>query len=239
MHSMPTPRRLFAVLAAVSLAAGLAAGCSSPASKETAAPLPDAANLVKQCSQATKEVTSVHLVLSTTGKIKRLPVKTLTGDLTTTPGTAAKGNAKLSIAGSDVDAQFVVFGGRLYAALTGDQWSDFGPAADIYDPASILNPDTGLANVLANLSDPKAESRETLNGQDTIRITGKVSANTVNQLAPQLKADQPMPATVWIQENGNHELVQARLNPSADNSIQMTLSNWNEPVTVAKPSVNG
>ncbi|KAA8968188.1 LppX_LprAFG lipoprotein [Mycobacterium sp.] len=234
---MPTPRRLFAVLAAVSLAAGLVVGCS--ASKKTAAPLPDAANLVRQCSQATKDVTSVHLVLSTTGKIKKLPVKTLTGDLTTKPSTAAKGNAKLSMGGSDVDAQFVVYGGRLYAALTGDLWSDFGPAADIYDPASILNPDTGLANVLAHLSDPKAESRETLNGQDTIRISGKVPADTVNQLAPQLKADQPMPITVWIQENGNHELVQAKLSPSADNSIQMTLSNWNEPVTVTKPSVTG
>ena len=230
-------RRLIAVLAAVSLAAALVAGCSS--SKKNTNPLPDAASLVKQSSQATKNVKSVHLVLSVTGKIKGLPVKTLTGDLTTNPGTAAKGSAKITIGGSDVDAQFVVFDGHLYAALSGNQWSDFGPASDIYDPSQILNPDTGLANLLANISDPKAESRETINGQDTIRITGKASASAVNALAPQLKADQPLPTTVWIQENGDHELVQAKLNQTSDNSVQMTLSNWNQPVTVTKPPVNG
>lgn len=230
--------RLVAVLTAVSFTAALVAGCSSSA-KQAGKPLPDAANLVKQSSQVTKDLTSVHLVLTVTGKVKGMPIKTLTGDLTTSPNTAAKGNANVSIAGSAVDAQFVVFGGTLYAALSGDQWSDWGPAADIYDPASILNPGTGLANILTNLSDPKAESRETVNGQDAIRITGKVSANAVNQLAPQLKADQPMPATVWIQENDEHELVQAKLNQSADNAIQMTLSNWNQPVTVTKPPVNG
>ncbi|MGH3634955.1 LppX_LprAFG lipoprotein [Mycobacterium sp.] len=234
---MPT-RRLFTVLAAASLATALVAGCSS-SSKQSSNPLPDAANLVKQSSQATKNVKSVHLVLSVNGKIKGMPIKTLTGDLTTSPGTAAKGNAKITIGGSDVDAEFVVFGGDLYAALSGDQWSDFGPAADIYDPSQLLNPATGFANMLANLSDPKAESRENMNGQDTIRISGKVSASAVNQLAPQLKADQPRPITVWIQENGDHELVQAKLDQSGDNSIQMTLSNWNQPVTVTKPPVNG
>lgn len=235
---MPTRSRLFAVLAAVSIATALVGGCSS-SSKQSSNPLPDAANLVKQSSQTTKNLKSVHLVLSVTGKIKGLPIKTLTGDLTNVPSTAAKGNGTLSIGGSDVDAQFVVIDGHLYAALSGDQFSDFGPASDIYDPSSILNPDTGLANMLANLSDPKAESRENIGGQDTVRITGKVSASAVNALAPQLKADQALPATVWIQENGDHQLVQAKLNQSADNAVQMTLSNWNQPVTVTKPPVNG
>jgi lipoprotein LprG len=53
-----------------------------------------------------------------------------------------------------------------------------------------------------------------------------------------LKATQPLPATVWIQETGDHELVQAKLDQSAGNSIQMTLSNWNAPVQVSKPPVS-
>jgi lipoprotein LprG len=239
---MQTPRRicrisgrLSAVLAVVSIAAALVAGCSS--SKHTSKPLPDAATLLKESSQTTKGVKSVHLVLSTTGKVKGLPLKTLTGDLTTAPSTAAKGDAKITLAGSDIDAQFVVYNTVLYAALTPNNWSDFGPAADIYDPSSILNPNTGLANILANFTDPKADGRQTINGQDTVRITGKVSADAVNALAPQLKASQPLPATVWIQENGNHELVQAKLDQSPGNSIQMTLSNWGEPVQVTKPPV--
>jgi lipoprotein LprG len=233
---MQMRRPILAVLAALSIAATVVSGCSS-SSKQSASALPDAANLVKQSIQTTKSVKSVHLVLSVNGKIKHLPIKNLTGDLTTTPATAAQGNANITFGGSDIDAQFVVDGGTLYAAMSPGQWENFGPAADIYDPSSILKPDTGLANVLTNLSNPKAESRETISGQSTVKITGTASADAVNGLAPQLKATQPMPTTVWIEENGDHQLVQAQLEQSPGNSVQMTLSNWNAPVQVTKPPV--
>jgi lipoprotein LprG len=237
---MPTLRRLgpiLAVLVALAVAAALVGGCSS--SKQSAAPLPDAATLLSKSNLATRNVKSVHLVLSVTGTIHGLPVKTLTGDLTTSPDTAAKGDANLTVLGSAVDAQFVVDDGTLYAALTPGHWESFGPASAIYDPSEILNPNTGLANVLTNISNPKSESRETINGQSTIKITGTASADAVNGLAPQLKATQPLPATMWIQETGDHQMVQAKLDQSPGNSVQMTLSNWNAPVQVTKPPVAG
>lgn len=237
---MPTPspkRPILAVLAALSIAAALVGGCSS--AKQSSAPLPDAATLLAKSNLTTRNVKSVHLVLSVTGTIKGLPVKTLTGDLTTSPDTAAKGDANLTVLGSAVDAQFVVDGGTLYAALTPGHWESFGPASAIYDPSEILNPNTGLANVLTNISNPKSESRETINGQSTIKITGNASADAVNGIAPQLKATQPLPATVWIEESGDHQLAQSKLDQSAGNSVQMTLSNWNAPVQVTKPPVAG
>jgi lipoprotein LprG len=235
---MPTRRPILAVLAALSIATALIVSCSS-GPKPSGAPLPDATALVKQSSDTTKNVKSVHLVVSVRGKIKGLPVKTLTGDLTMSPATAAKGDAKITVSGSDVDAPFVVDNGTLYAALTAGKWDNFGPAANIYDPSLILNPDTGLANLLANITNPKSDSRETINGQDTIKITGTAPVDAVNGLVPQLKATQPLPATVWIQENGDHQLLQAQLDQSAGNSIQMTLSNWNAPVQVTQPPVSG
>jgi lipoprotein LprG len=234
---MPPRRPILAVLAALAIAAALVSGCSS--SKQSTAPLPDAATLINESSQTTKAVKSVHLVLSVSGTIHGLPVKTLTGDLMTSPATAAKGEANLTVLGSSVDAQFVVDDGTLYAALTPGHWESFGPAAAIYDPSSILNPNTGVANVLTNISNPKSESRETIDGQSTVKITGTASVDAVNGLAPNLKATQPLPATVWIQETGDHQLVQAKLDQSAGNSVQMTLSNWNAPVQVTKPPVAG
>ncbi len=236
---MPTRRLgpILAVLAALSIVAALVGGCSS--SKRSAAPLPDAAALLAKSNLTTRNVKSVHLVLSVAGKIKGLPVKTLTGDLTTSPDTAAKGEANLTVLGSAVDAQFVIDDGTLFAALTPGHWESFGPANAIYDPSEILNPNTGLANILTNISNPKSESRENINGQSTVKITGTASADAVNGLAPQLKATQPLPATMWIQENGDHQLVQAKLDQSAGNSVQMTLSNWNAPVQVTKPPVAG
>ncbi|WP_408632343.1 LppX_LprAFG lipoprotein [Mycobacterium basiliense] len=234
---MQIRRRLFAVLATLSIATALVAACSS-GTKDSGGPLPDAAPLVTQATEQTKNLKSAHLVLTVNGKIPGLSLKTLSGDLTTKP-TAAKGNVKLTLGGSDIDADFVVIDGNLYATLTPNKWSDFGPAADIYDPSQILNPDTGLANVLANLKDAKTEGRDTINGQSTIRVSGKVTADAVNQIAPPFNATDPVPGTVWIQEGGDHQLAQAKLDRGSGNSVEMTLSNWGEQVQVTKPPVSG
>ncbi|WP_082966879.1 LppX_LprAFG lipoprotein [Mycobacterium sp. 852002-51163_SCH5372311] len=207
-------------------------------SKKSGAPLPDAKTLVKQSADVTKTVKTAHLDLTVNGKIQGLPLKALTGDLATTPTTAAKGNAKILLGGSsEIDADFVILDGELYStALSPGKWDDMGKVDDLvhYDPSSILNPDTGLANVLANLTDPKAEGRDTINGQTTIRISGKVSADVLNKLAP-LNVSQPTPTTVWIQETGDHQLAQVKVDKGSGNSIQMALSNWNQPVQVTKP----
>ena len=103
--------------------------------------------------------------------------------------------------------------------------------------SAILNPDTGLANVLANFTEPKADGRETINGVDTVRVTGNVSADAVNKIAPQIAATGPVSGTAWIAEEGNHELMQAKLEPTPGNSVTMTMSDWGKPVTVTKPAV--
>jgi lipoprotein LprG len=240
---MQTPRAkrpLLAVLASLAIAAGLVGACSS--SKQNSGPLPDPKTLLTESSQTTKTVKSVHMVLTVTGKIKGLPVKTLTGDITNIPNTAAKGNARITVAGEDLDADFVVLNGELFSnALPPHNWSDFGQATELikYDPSTILDPNTGLANLLANFTNAKADGRETINGQNTIRITGTVWPQAVNKLAGPFDATQPVPATAWIQETGDHQLVQASLQKDANDSVQLTLSNWNQSVEVTKPPVSG
>jgi lipoprotein LprG len=236
MQGMPTRHRLLAVLASLALSTALIAGCSS-GPKQNTAPLPDATNLVKQSAATTKNVKSAHLVLKVNGKIPGLPIKVLTGDLTTAPATAASGNATLTVGGSDIQADFVVVDGDLYATLTPNKWSDFGKASDIYDVSVILNPDVGLANALNNFTDAKAEGRDNINGQDAVRISGKFSADAVNKIVPQFSASAPVPGTVWIQEGGDHQLVQSSLEKSSGNTLLMTMSNWGAPVNVTKPPV--
>ncbi|MCB0941956.1 MAG: LppX_LprAFG lipoprotein [Mycobacterium sp.] len=232
---MQTCRRMFAVLVTLFAATALLlSGCSS--SKPTE-PLPDAAGLLQQAATATKAVKSAHLELTINGKIEGLPVKKLSGDLTNVPAVAISGNSTITMGGSDIDIQLVVLGGTLYAALTPNNWLDMGPAADIYDPSLILNPDTGLANMLTSFSDAKSAASETIDGIQTVRVDGKVSADAVNKIIPQLKATNPMPASVWIQKDEPHQLVQAKLNQTDSDSVQLTLSDWDKPVTVTKPAV--
>lgn len=227
-------RPRIAVLVSIFASFLLIAGCSS--STKSDASLPDAAALLKDSTQTTKAQTSVHLELTVTGKIAELPIESLSGDLTNVPAVAAQGKASIIAFGQTFkDVDFVVTDGDLYGALTPGSFTNFGPAADIYDVSKILNPDVGLANVLANFTDPKAEGRETINGVDTVKITGNVSAEVVNGLA-NVGATAAVPATAWIKEGGDHDLVQAKLDPSQGNSVQMTLSDWGKSVTVTKPA---
>lgn len=236
MQTRPRRYSALSAIAAVAVSAGLVAGCSSGGTSGTAT-LPEAAATLQQSAQTTKALESAHLEITVEGNIKGLPVKNLSGDLTNVPATAAQAKATIIMGGSDLDTDIVVIDGNLYAALTPNNWLDMGPAADIYDPSAILNPATGLANMLANFSDPKSAASEKINGTDTVKVTGQVSADAVNKIVPQVKATGPVPGTAWIEKDGDHHLVQARLEPSSGNAIQMTLSDWNKPVTVTKPQV--
>lgn len=231
---MQTFRRFLAALTVLLAAALLASGCST---KKAAEPLPDAAGLIKQSVQTTKGLKSAHLQIAVTGKIDGLPIKNLAGDLTNVPAVAVKGTATVSLGGSDIEGELVVIDGTLYANLSADNWLDMGPAADVYDPGLILNPESGLANLLSSLTEVKSEGLESIGGVPTVKITGKATSGAVNKIIPQIKATGPLPATVWIQKDAPNQLVQAQLDPSAGNSVQLMLSEWDKPVTVTKPAV--
>jgi lipoprotein LprG len=235
MQTRPRLAVLISLFTALMTALVLTSGCSSD--KKNDGPLPDAATLIKQSQETTKNQHNVHLVLTVTGKIAKLPISLVTGDLTNSPVVAASGKANLEALGSKLeDVSFVVIDDHLYAdALSPGTFNDFGLAVDVFDFSAILSPDKGLANLLANFSDPKAEAREPIGGVDAIKIKGMVSKDAVNAIASQIEATGPVPATAWIREDGDHELVQAQLEPTPGNVIQMTMTDWGKQVTVTKP----
>ena len=229
------PTRLLAIFAALFASAALLAGCSG---SEDNSNLPDAATLLQQSAETTKAQSSAHLLLTVQGEIPALPIESLEGDLTLKPAVAAEGKANLSFLGTRLEGVgFVVLDGTLYAAITAGTYQDFGPAADIYDVSALLSPEKGVGNVISNFSDPKAEGRETVNGVKTVRVTGKISVDAVNAIAPQLAVTEPVPGTAWVAEEGNHELIQVKMEPAQGQSVTITLSDWGKPVTVNKPTV--
>ena len=205
--------RLLAILAALFAAIALIAGCSSK-SQDASKPLPDAAGLLKESSETTKSQSSVHLKLAVQGEIKELPIESLEGDfLTNTPAVAAQGAGQHPLPGTAARGCRL----RRRRRLRSSPHSPRAPIRTSARPSTSMTcrpsstPTAGLANVLTNFSGPKADGRENLNGVDTVRVTGTVSADAVNKIAPQIAATGPVPATAWIGEDGNHELVQAKL----------------------------
>ncbi|GAB3020653.1 LppX_LprAFG lipoprotein [Mycobacterium bourgelatii] len=197
--------------------------------------LPNAAELLTQSHRNATALTSAHLRQTATGDIPGLPVRTVDGDITTIPSAGAAGKENLRLAGADMEVDFVVLDGTFYAALQPGEWTNLGVASDIYDPTAMLNPGIGIAHLLANFTGAKAAEIETLNGVETVRIGGQVRADAVNKLVPQFAATGLVPATAWVRKDGEHQIVQFQLEPGAGKSLVMTFSNWNEPVTVAKP----
>ncbi|MGH3469535.1 MAG: LppX_LprAFG lipoprotein, partial [Thermocrispum sp.] len=93
----------------------VAAGCSGDDEQKPNGPLPDAAGLLSDASESAAKITSTHFVVTTTGTVPGLAVKSIDGDLTAEgEKVAAKGTAKLELMGSIAEGKFVLVDGTLY-----------------------------------------------------------------------------------------------------------------------------
>ncbi|RZS44136.1 lipoprotein LprG [Herbihabitans rhizosphaerae] len=226
------------LLGVLALTAGVLAGCDSE--PDTSGPLPDGAALLRDAAEATRGMSSAHFKLQVNGKIPGVTVQNAEGDLNREGG--AKGKAKVDFGGSLIEAEFVLVDKKLYLkGPTGDfQELPASMGASIYDPSVILNPDQGIAKVLASITSPKTEAREKVMGIDTYRVSGKVTKDVVSPLVPGITTDVDI--KFWLREDGKHQPVRAwfQLPPERDGAgasmVEMELSDVDKPVTVTPPA---
>jgi lipoprotein LprG len=201
------------------------AGSSGPA---------DAGTLLAQSAQSTRSLRSAHLVHAVTGTVQGLSLKSMTVDVTKSPGAAATGRETFDVLGADVNADLVVYDGIFYSKLN-KNWKNSGKSSEFYDPTATLNPDVGLANLLSNFNDSKVAGSETIDGIRTVKITSQVGADAVRKFLPKSTVSGAVPGIAWVRDGGSHDLVQLTLEPTSGNTLRITLSNWNSPVSVTKP----
>jgi len=243
---MKLPPRTVVAAAAAVLAVVLAiGGCSGKSgtgasqSPGTSATTGEAATLLKQAADAMRKVTGMHVSLAVSGNVPNLRVTKLDGDVSNTPQTVATGNATLLLGNNPQDAKFVFVDGHLYSDLgQPGTYTDFGNGASIYNVSVLLDPNKGLANLLANLKDASVAGTEQVNGVATTKITGNSSADDVATLAGTRLTSESVstvPTTVWIASDGSSHLVQLKIVPTPDTSVTLTLSDWGKQVTATKP----
>jgi lipoprotein LprG len=206
-----------------------AAGCSS--STDTGTPPPDGAALLKEASETMKTVNSATFALTVTGQVPGVPVKEVSGDLNRAG--EAKGNAKLDQFGQTFEVEFVLFDKKLYIKGITGSWQEFGDASRIYDPSAILDPDRGVAKLLASIQSPVSEGREDIGGVKTVRVSGKVAKDIVTGLVPGVQSD--VNVKVWVKDEAGKQPVRAQVEISPGNTVDITLSEVNKPVAVTKP----
>lgn len=229
--------------AAVMVMALVLAGCGSPKNNSSGsgsnAPNADAASTVKQAADAMRKVTGMHVSLTVQGAVPNLEVTKLDGDVSNTPQTVANGTATLTVGKSPVDSKFVFVDGHLYSDVAEPgKFTDYGNGASIYEVSTLLDPDKGLAHLLANLQNPKVAGNEQVNGVATTKITGTSSTDDVATLAGSRLSPQnapPTPTSVWIASDGSYHLVKIEITPVENGTVSMTLSEWGKQVTATKP----
>lgn len=199
----------------------------------------DAAMLLKQATDAMRKVTGMHVRLAVTGDVPNLRVTKLEGDISNTPQTVATGSATLLVGNKSEDAKFVYVDGHLYSDLgQPGTYTDFGNGASIYNVSVLLDPNKGLANLLANLKDASVAGSQQADGVATTKITGNSSADDIATLAGSRLTSEDVktvPTTVWIASDGSSHLVQIQIAPTKDTSVTLTMSDWGKQVTATKP----
>ncbi|WP_018686329.1 LppX_LprAFG lipoprotein [Actinokineospora enzanensis] len=218
------------------LVTALVAGCSSSGSTDGGGPLPDGTALTRDASAATKNIKSAHFTLKVNGTVPAIPVQDADGDLTREggPSGAAKGTVKLTLMGQLIEGEFVLVDGSLYIKGPTGGFSKY-PASlssSIYDPSAILDPDKGIANVLAKVQNPRTEAAESVAGADTYKVSGKVAQDVVAKVVPGVNAD--VDVTLWVRKD-NKQPVKASVKMPGDGSVDLTLSDVDKPVSITAP----
>ncbi|MEV4127570.1 LppX_LprAFG lipoprotein [Nocardia sp. NPDC049707] len=255
---------LVPAVVAASMFAALVTGCDSSSDSKTtsSAPpsgqLPDAAQIVQESARTTQTLQAVHLNLKV-DNLTNLPVETVSADVTNQPKGAGQaiGEAKVRTKpeADFVQAKFLVVDKEMYAQ-TGSSaaYAKIGSAEQIYDPGVILDKDKGLANLIAQVQNPKVEGREKVDGTDTVKLTGTIDSTVIDPIVP--KSGDPagtFPITLWIADvpppsggsasqlpstaaspGTGPNLVQAVIKRDPG-TIKVTLSAWGKPVKVTAP----
>jgi len=217
-------------LALVPMACG---GSSSP-------PKGNPEALLQQAKATLDAATSVHFKLSSSNVSSG--GTNLTGgegDLVRPDG--MQGTFTVSISGFSADVKVITKGGVFMAQLPFTHTykvtnpSSFG----LENPAKLMDPNTGLTNLLTQAQNPKFTGQVRVGGELLDTVTFTVPGSSVPVLPD---ADPSKPVNVVAAINpSNHQLRQIALtgpftSASSNSTFSLTLTNYNEPVTITLPS---
>jgi lipoprotein LprG len=222
---------LAAVLAAVVATSACTGGGDDPPAAGSG--LPDGTALLAGSAAEMKTVTSAAFDIATEGAVASLPLKSAQGQITSAGD--ATGSASLDQAGVPLEIQFRIKDDTLYVnGLTGGwQQLPLAAAAAVYDPSAILDPDRGVAHVLATATGT-TEAQEEVDGAATYRVKATLDGAAVSALVPGVAGD--LAGTVWI--GAERRLVhRIAFTPTGQTgTVTVTFTDFDAPVTVEPPN---
>ncbi|WP_433268857.1 LppX_LprAFG lipoprotein [Actinosynnema sp. CS-041913] len=200
----------------------LLAGCSS-----SSADLPAGSELVAKSASAMRSVTSTHFTIKVDGELPNVSVKDAEGDLNAEG--ESKGRAKVEQFGQLLEVEYVLVDQDLYfkGPTGGFNKLPAALAGQLYDPTAILDPDKGVAKVLASAKDARTVSAD--DGGHVVEAT--VPKDVVAGLVPGIDAD--VKSRFSLKDD---RLTDAVFELPSGAKVTITLSDFNKSFTVAPPT---
>lgn len=230
-------RPLLAVLLVFGLSLGTA--CTGEGGSAAPAGLPDGAQLLRESAQAMSELKTVHFELEIEGSIPGVAIRSAEGDLTREGDVQGTGQLVQGEATSEIE--FVIVDDSLYlkGPTGGFQRLPASFAASVYDPSKILDPEVGVPAMVAGATQATTEAAEEVDGTPAYKIAVTVPKDKLGVLLPGVSND--LQGHLWVATADPKRLLRAKMNvpPQGDSeaaSVTMTLSRFDEPVTVSPPS---
>ncbi|NUT52866.1 MAG: LppX_LprAFG lipoprotein [Saccharothrix sp.] len=206
-----------------SLVLALVAGCTSSGGGS----LPAGPDLLAKASAGMKSVTSSHFTIKVDGELPGVTVKDAEGDLNAAG--ESQGRAKVEQFGQLIEVEYVLVEQDLYfkGPTGGFTKLPAALAGQVYDPTAILDPDKGVARVLADARDAKTVSED--GGVAVVEAT--VPRDVVAGLVPGIDADVASRFSVR-----DDKLEQALFTLPSGAKVTIELSDFNKSVTVTPPA---
>jgi hypothetical protein len=223
------------LLALVLLTGQLLAGCGGGNSDSQTAP-----DLLAQAKTTLDDATSAHFVLDSTGA-PDTGTLLVGGEGDIARPASFQGTLKVRALGSTLDLKVVSVDGTVYAQLPfTSSYTKVDPAQFGFgDPGALLDPDTGISQLLAKAESAKLGDEKRVGGEVVREVTAEIPGTLVEQILTSQDPSKPVQARFFIAtETG--ELRRAELTgpfytAGTDATFTLQLSDFGADVQITAP----
>jgi len=223
-----------ALLALALLTGPLLTGCSGSTTSESA---PD---LLAQAKRTLDDADTAHFELDSEGAPKTGTVLTGgAGDIARP--SSFQGTLKVNALGSALDLKVISVNGTVYAQLPFTTvYSVVDPAQFGFgDPGALLDPDTGISQLLAKAENAKLGEEKRVGGEVVREVTAQIPGELVEQILTSKDPSTPVQARFSIVEKSGQlrraELTGPFYEAGHDATFTLQLSDFGADVQIAAP----
>jgi lipoprotein LprG len=196
--------------------------------------------LLAHAKKTLDDASSVHFTLETAEK-PGTATGLLGGEGDLERPSSFKGTLQVLTAGATVDVDVVSVDGTVWAKLPFTPgFAEVDPAKfGIGDPADLLDPETGISQLLSSVEDPQLGDERRVDGEVVREVTGSIPGDLVARLLTSKDPAQPVEAVFAIAGDGAElrraELTGPFFTAEDDATYVVQLSGYGDDVQISAP----